>query len=95
MLHTVVFKLKYEKESPKESQFFNEVSKLSLIPGVLNFKIFRQTSNKNDFDYCLSMKFETIKEYENYNNNPIHVHFVETYWVNYVEKFLELDYESY
>lgn len=68
---------------------------MSFIPGVLNFKIFRQVSQKNDFDYCLSMEFETDKQYNNFNNHPEHINFVETFWLNFVEKFLELDYEDY
>ena len=47
------------------------------------------------FDYCLSMEFETNKHYDAYNNHPDHIKFVQTFWVNYVESFLELDYEAY
>ena len=91
--HTVVFKLKYPKGSPEESEFFNAATKLSTISGVHNFESMRQTSKKNDFDYCFSMEFETMKVYDEYNQHPEHTKFVQTYWSKYVEKFLEIDYE--
>ncbi len=91
--HTVVFKLKYPKESSEEIEFFEATSRLSSIPGVINFESLRQISKKNDFDYCLSMEFETSKAYEEYNQNDDHVRFVQTYWASYIESFLELDYE--
>jgi heme-degrading monooxygenase HmoA len=91
--HTVVLKLKYPKDSPEESEFLNEATKLSSIPGVRNFESLRQISRKNDFEYGLSMEFATKKAYEEYNQHPDHTRFVETYWVKYVEKFLEIDYE--
>ena len=91
--HTVVLKLKYPKDSPEEIEFLSAAAKLSSIPGVGNFESLRQTSKKNDFDYGLSMEFETMTAYEGYNQHPDHTKFVETYWVKYVEKFLEIDYE--
>lgn len=91
--HTVIFKLKYPKGSLEESEFLKAAAKLSSIPGVHHFETLRQTSKKNDYDFGLSMKFETLKAYEAYNQHPNHTMFVETYWVKYVEKFLEIDYE--
>ena len=91
--HTVVFKLKYPKGSSEESEFFRAATILSSIPGVHNFESLRQTSTKNDYDYGFSMEFETMKAYEAYNQHPDHTEFVQTYWVKYVEKFLEIDYE--
>ena len=95
MRHTVVFKLKFPKDSIKEKEFFRAVNTLSFIPGVCDFEILHETSKKNDFEYCLSMEFETYEIYDAYNKHPNHVNFVDTYWVNYVEKFLELDYEVF
>ena len=91
--HTVVLKLKYPKGSSEESEFLVAAAKLSTIPGVHKFESLRQTSKKNDFDFGLSMEFETLKAYEGYNQHPDHIKFVETYWLKYVEKFLEIDYE--
>lgn len=55
--HSVIFNLKHVKSSAKEKHFFEAVKKLGLLQGVLNFKILKQTSSKNTFDYGLSMDF--------------------------------------
>ena len=91
--HTVILKLKYPKGSPEENEFLHAAAKLSSIPGVHNFESLRQTSKKNDYDFGLSMEFKTLQAYEEYNKHPDHAKFVETYWVKYVDKFLEIDYE--
>lgn len=91
--HTVVFKLKCPKGSGEENEFLMAAASLSSIPGVLNFESLRQISKKNDFDFGLSMEFVTLQAYNDYNKHPDHTRFVETYWVKYVDKFLEIDYE--
>ncbi len=91
--HTVAFKLKYPIGSAEEKEFLAAGAKLSEIPEVLNFESLRETSPKNDFEYGFSMEFESMDAYEGYNQNAYHTKFVQTYWVNYVEKFLEIDYE--
>ena len=91
--HTVVFKLKHSKGSPEEKKFLNAAMKLSSIPGVQRFECLRQTSKQNNFDYGLSMEFETDKAYQAYNNHPDHVAFVQTFWIKNVEDFLEIDYK--
>ncbi|MCM4153996.1 Dabb family protein [Arenibacter sp. N53] len=92
--HTVALKLKYAKGSPEEKEFLSAAAKLAFIPGVQNFQSLRQISKKNDFDFGLSMEFDNMVAYEGYNTHPDHTRFVTTYWAKYVEKFLELDYES-
>ncbi|MCL6260167.1 Dabb family protein [Aquiflexum sp. TKW24L] len=91
--HTVVFKLKFPKSSSEEKEFLWAAAALALIPGVQNFESLRQISKKNDFDYGLSMEFDSEAEYKFYNNHADHAKFVEEYWVRCVEKFLEIDYE--
>lgn len=91
--HTVVFKLKYPKGSSEENEFLTAAAKLSAIPGVQNFESLRQISMKNDFDYGLSMEFESLSTYEGYNQHPDHAEFVQAYWEKFVKKFLEIDYE--
>lgn len=92
--HTVVFSLKHPKGSVEEKEFMEAAKKLSSIPGVLHFECLRQTSRKNNFDYGLSMEFETFNAYEAYQKNPAHDTFVQTYWVTNVKEFLEIDYEK-
>jgi hypothetical protein len=91
--HTVVFKLIHPKDSPGEKAFLNAIMKLSSIPGVQNFECLRQISKKNNFDFGLSMDFQSIKAYEDYNQNPDHVAFVQTYWIKEVKDFMEIDFE--
>ena len=93
--HSVVFKLKSAKNSPEEKEFLSEIRKLSSIPGVKNFECLRQVSKKNNFDYGLSMEFDSQKEYENYSNHPSHNAFVQKYWVTEVEDFMELDFQPF
>jgi hypothetical protein len=91
--HTVVFKLIHPKDSPGEKAFLNAIMKLSAIPGVQNFECLRQISKKNNFDFGLYMEFLSSKAYEDYNQNPDHVAFVQTYWIKEVKDFMEIDFE--
>ena len=91
--HTVALKLKYPKGSPEEKEFLSAAAKLVSIPGVQNFQSLRQIGKKNDYDYGLSMEFDTMAAYDAYNQHPDHTKFVSTYWAKYVDKFLELDYQ--
>lgn len=91
--HTVVFSLKHTKGSDDEREFLDAASKLSSIPGVLRFESLRQISKKNNYDYGLSMEFETPEAYESYQQDPAHEAFVQKYWIKYVKDFLEIDYE--
>jgi heme-degrading monooxygenase HmoA len=91
--HTVVFKLKYPKASAEEASFLNAASKLSDIAGVHRFEILRQTSKKNNFDFGISMEFDSLKTYEEYNQHPDHTTFVNTFWIRDVKDFMEIDYE--
>lgn len=91
--HTVVFKLKYPKGSPEEKEFLNAALMLSSIPGVRHFECLRQTSKKNNFEYGITMEFDTVKAYEEYNQHPDHIAFVNTFWIRDVDDFLEIDYE--
>jgi heme-degrading monooxygenase HmoA len=91
--HTVTIKLKHLKGSKEEATFLKAAAELRAIPGVKKFEILKQISAKSDYDYGLSMEFDTLEEYETYNKHPQHTAFVKTYWVANVDKFLELDYE--
>ncbi len=90
--HTVVFKLKHPKGSAEEQDFFKALMKLSAIPGVEKFEFMKQISRKNSFDYGLSMEFANRQAYDNYNNNPDHIAFVQNRWLSEVENFMELDF---
>lgn len=91
--HTVVFKFNDQITAIKEKDFFIAINKLSTIPGVQKFECLKQIGKKNNFDFGLSMEFNGTDEYEQYNNHPMHVHFVKQYWMKDVEDFLEIDYQ--
>jgi heme-degrading monooxygenase HmoA len=91
--HTVVFKLKYPEGSDEQRAFLKAASKLSDIQGVHRFEILRQTSKKSNFDFGISMEFDSLKAYEEYNHHPDHTAFVNTFWIRDVNDFMEIDYE--
>lgn len=93
--HSVIFSLKKGMSETEKELFFLEVKKLIAIEGIKKFKIRKQTSLKNQFEYGISMEFESNTEYQFYNTHPIHVAFVKDIWLQQVEDFLEIDYEDF
>jgi Stress responsive A/B Barrel Domain len=90
--HMVIFNLKHGKDSIDARTFLKDGRHmLSKIPGVENFEVFSQVSQKNDYDYGFSMIFKDQSVYDAYNNHPLHVDFVENRWKKEVTKFLEID----
>ena len=93
--HTVVFKLKHPAGSQPELDFLRSARKLSEISKVRNFECLRQISEKNGYNFGLSMEFDSSADYENYNSHPQHVEFVQTRWIPEVTDFMEIDYVPY
>lgn len=93
--HTVVFKLKHEAGSENELYFLRAAQKLAEIPSVNNFECLQQVSEKNNFDFGLSMEFISQEGYQAYNEHPDHIQFVETLWIPEVVEFMEIDYILY
>jgi quinol monooxygenase YgiN len=91
--HSVIFKLNCAKNTAEEKAFLAAAAKLANIPGVLHFESLRLTSKKNNFDFGLSMEFESQQSYDAYSSHPDHQQFIQQYWVKYVQDFLEIDYE--
>ncbi|QYR21597.1 Dabb family protein [Paenibacillus sp. sptzw28] len=91
--HSVIFCLKHAKGSEEERRFLEDGrSILASIPVVKNFRVYRQVSPKNEYDYGFSMEFANKEEYDTYNAHPLHVAFVKERWETEVERFLEIDY---
>lgn len=90
--HTVVFRLKHASGSFEEQDFLKTASQLSDIPGVEKFEILRQISSKNPYAFGISMEFADDQSYQNYNNHPDHVSFVQQRWIPEVAEFMEIDY---
>ena len=90
--HTVIFRLKHERGSQQENDFLARAGELASIPTVKHFETLRQVSSKNDFDFGLSMEFDSQDDYDFYSNHPDHQRFVQQYWLHEVENFMEIDY---
>ncbi|MFG0261098.1 MAG: Dabb family protein, partial [Novipirellula sp. JB048] len=91
--HTVTFRLKHATGSEEEKSFLTAAAELATIPGVQDFQIRRQTSPKNPHPFGISMKFDSATEYQNYNDHPLHVRFVQQRWLKEVIAFQEADFE--
>jgi quinol monooxygenase YgiN len=91
--HMVVFKLKHPEGSAGEQNFLFAIRKLAEIPGVEKFECMRQISKKNKYAFGLSMEFANQQAYDQYNNNPEHVAFVQNRWLKEVDDFLEIDFK--
>ncbi len=93
--HMVIFTLKHERDSKEEEEFLNVGKKtLSSIRFVKNFKVLKQVSEKNQFDFGFSMEFADQGDYDSYTNHPDHLSFVKDRWENEIDKFLEIDLEA-
>jgi heme-degrading monooxygenase HmoA len=90
--HSVFFRLKHPAGSAEEKAFLETSRRvLAPIPGVEDFRVLKQTSVKNDFDYGLVMLFDDQAAYDAYNNHPDHVGYVQGTWIPNVAEFLEID----
>lgn len=94
--HGVIFTLKHTRGSAEAKQFLGDGRRiLTGIPVVQHFQVFDQVSKKNDYQYGFTMVFDSMEDYQAYNEHPDHVAFVEERWMKEVEKFLEIDFEVY
>ena len=92
--HTVSFTLRHPAGSAAELEFLEAARGLREIPGVEAFEVLAEVSPKNEFRYGISMEFADQAAYEDYNQHPTHVRFVEERWKNEVAYFLEIDYAA-
>ena len=95
IVHSVFFKLKHKAGSPEETTFLTKTAELAAIPGVQDFRVLKETSPKNNFDFGLTMLFKDQAAYNAYNTHPDHVAFVQNCWLKEVEDFQEIDYTPY
>jgi heme-degrading monooxygenase HmoA len=57
--HSVILTLKSSLSPEDKTQYFDAVNKLKQIPGVQKFEVLKQTSQKNPFEFGISMEFES------------------------------------
>lgn len=94
LTHMVFFTLNQPEDEEQVQHFFSAAEKLGSIPGVQGFKCVKQFSQKNNYDYGLTMDFEDDKAYQGYLDHPEHVAFVEKVWKKTVRYFMEIDYRD-
>lgn len=92
--HTVVFRLKHPAGSKEEKDFLDASLELAGIPGIRNFRRYRQVSGKSPFAFGLSMEFADQEGLAAYCDHPVHTRFVEDRWIPEVEEFQENDFEE-
>lgn len=93
--HMVVFTLKHNPKSPETQRFLtHSKAVLAPIPGVENFEVLNQISQKNDYDFGFSMEFTNQAAYDAYSNHPIHVEYVQQHWMKEVADFMEIDFKT-
>lgn len=93
--HSVFFKLKHPVGSEEEIDFLEAAQKLANIPGVQNFECLHEVSKKNDYTFGLSMVFDSMEDYQFYNDHPDHIAFVQNRWIPEVADFMEIDHIPY
>jgi hypothetical protein len=90
-----MFTLKHETGSDAEREFMESALILAEIETVKRFERLRQVSMKCDHEFGFSMEFESMVDYETYDDHPIHIRFVNERWIPEVESFQEIDYVVY
>ena len=89
--HAGLFKFKTNVTEQEKQAFFEALKDLENIAGVKKLEISKQISPKNKFEYSFSMEFANEDIYKAYNIHPSHDAFVQNYWLNSVEDFMEID----
>ncbi len=90
--HTVAFSLRHPPGSVEEVDFLTDARELGTIAGVQRFEQLRQVSPLSSFAFSFSMEFDDQEAYAAYNDDPVHVEFVQRRWASEVEQFQELDF---
>ncbi|MGA0904245.1 MAG: Dabb family protein [Opitutales bacterium] len=81
--HTVIFWLKKELSDQDKKIFHHELEKLLMIESVHELYIGSPaaTTNRpvidNSYDYCLTVILEDISAHDIYQQDPIHLKFIE------------------
>jgi hypothetical protein len=91
--HSVIFSFFENIDIQRLNNFFLAAKELNTIPGVLNYKQWKQVSKKNSFQYGLSMEFYSEEDFQKYNNHPIHSKFINEQWIPCVSDFMEIDFD--
>ncbi len=98
IIHSAALKLKHEKGSEAEALFLEKTwDMLSVIPGVIDFRLTKIINDSSPYDFEIEMKFENQEIFDAYNKHPNHWDkennkgFVPEVWMKEVDSFLEKD----
>ena len=84
MIHTVYFWLKDDLNDEDRQDFVRAAKELAIVPTVRKFyggppagTPDRDVTN-HDFDYSIHLIFMSVKDHNTYQQDPVHLKFVET-----------------
>lgn len=93
--HVVFFKLKPEvDESKLEEIIRTTLSTLLKIPEVLSVKSGKNIDPDSEWPFFLSVEVETLEKLRIYNEDPIHMKYVETIVKTYTTDHMALDFQT-
>lgn len=92
--HAGIFNFKATVSESQKHEFFVALKALEEINGVEKMEVSRQTSTKNKFKYGFSMEFANYDIYQAYSIHPQHDAFVKSFFIPFVEDFMEIDTEK-
>lgn len=95
LIHSVSFSLKEGFSKQEKMDFFLAALRLQEISHVEHFACLKQVSTKNPYDFAISMEFESEEFYQQYNNHPEHLQFMQHYWLKFIREFQEADFTSF
>ncbi len=89
--HAALFRLTHAQGSAEEAGFLDALAGLRAISSVNDFEVSREISQKNPYDFAVSMRFTDQVAYDTYNTHPLHTAFVRDRWIPEVADFMEHD----
>jgi hypothetical protein len=81
--HTVIFWLKKELSAQDKEMFYQELEKLGMIESVHQLHIGSPAATTkrpvidHSYDFCLTVILENISAHDLYQQDPIHLNFIE------------------
>lgn len=91
--HMAVFNLRHPEGSAEEADFLKRAEYLGTLPGVLNFRVWRQTSRQAPFAFAISMEFASEGEFRSYMMDPEHLNFAHDKWYPDVTSTMDVNFE--
>lgn len=91
--HMAVFNLYHAAGSPEEAAFLSQAEYLGTLPGVQNFRVWRQTSRQAPYAFAICMEFGSEPEFRAYMMDPEHLNFAHDKWYPHVSSTMDVNFE--